>query len=107
MFKQLLVLIPVFLIILGCGGTITFTEIETCEDLEPKIVELSKENEGLFAREILKMYEVKQVKPSSREHILECTADVKWNRGDDSPIRFYLMEDDEGDQFIGYEEDEG
>ena len=73
----------------------------TCDTLEPQIIELTEEQEGPFSPKILKMYELEEIK--STDYILGCKANVKWSKGEESIIMFYLEEDKDGDRFIGYE----
>ena len=72
----------------------------TCGDLEGRIIKLSGENKNPFAREILKLYDIKEVSRTPTR--LECTADAKWNRGDNGPVYFHIEEDEDGDLFFGY-----
>lgn len=54
-----------------------------------------------MARTILKLYEVTEVDRTDTK--LTCHAVAKWDRGEDSPIAFYVELDVDGDAFIGYE----
>ena len=93
-------LLAIALITIGCGS-VTFTEIKTCDDLAPQIIELTEEQEGPFSRAVLKLYDIEEVNPTG--YVLECKANAKWNKGEEGTIKFYLEEDNDGDQFIGYE----
>lgn len=77
--------------------------IETCEELEPYIMKLSDEDQNPFQPKILKMYNIQKSEHKNTNKILVCTAKVKWNRGEDSNIKFHLEKDDEGQYFYGYE----
>ncbi len=76
----------------------------TCEDLSPRIIKLSKDNENPFRPRILKIYDIKG-EPASGDEILSCSGRAKLSRGNDSRIRFHITEDEDGDQFIGYREE--
>ena len=73
---------------------------ESCEELQPRIVRLSEGNKNPMAPRILKLYEVTEV--DRTETKLTCHAVAKWNRGEDSPVAFYMELDVDGDAFIGY-----
>lgn len=81
-----------------------------CEELAPEIVDLSKEDSQLY---ILKIYDVKTVKPEKSTHVIECIADVRWNNPNlanfwnvDDSIRFHMEIDRSGEAFIYFEPDE-
>ena len=97
----LLVCVVAAIFALTCSSSTPDTIADrTCEDLQPKIVKLSEDNKNPMARTILKLYEVTEVERT--EDKLTCYAVARWNRGDDSPIEFYVEEDADGDTFIGY-----
>lgn len=99
--RPLAVLLTVmFTMAVGCGLFATIPE--TCEELAPRIVDLSEENESPSAGRILKFYDIKEL-DTSGEYILRCSARAALSRGGDANIIFYLQEDQDGDQFIGYE----
>ena len=79
------------------------TEATTCQGLSSHVIELSKEKGGPFKVEMLKMYDIEEVSPAGEGRVLDCTADIKWDRGDNSRYRFFIEEDAEGTQFYGYE----
>ena len=75
----------------------------TCKGLSPRIIKLSKErNTGIFNRSILKMYEIEEISSEGTDRTLNCLARVKWNRGGETKLNFYLERDEDGDTFIGY-----
>ena len=76
--------------------------IETCEDLARRIIDLSEKNKNPFSAVILKFYDISNQEKSA-EQILNCVGKAKLNRGDDRTVNFYLQQDADGDQFIGYE----
>ena len=96
----LVIVVVVVFGVLGSGGG---QAIETCEDLAPRIIELSKEKRGPFNAQILKLYDIKKNDTQNTKRVLDCIATAKTDRSDDAVISFYLEEDSDGDRFIGYE----
>ena len=82
------------------GDCETSTTIESCDDLVPRIIKLSEENEGPFSARILKLSDVEEVSRSDSE--LLCKGKAKLSRGGDDDIEFHWERDEDGDQFIGY-----
>lgn len=85
-----------------------FSPTETCEDLAPKIIELSKDNEIKF----LKISDVKNagllkevIRPDrdNRTNLLFCSAVARTNRDTNLEVWFYLEKDEDGDTFYGYQ----
>ena len=85
------------MVVVACG----YARPETCEELGDRVIDLSEESEGPFSPKILKLYDVRSETPEDG-NILQCWGRAKWNRGDESPIRFYIWEDEDSDSFMGY-----
>ena len=84
----------------GCGSSDSAAvSIETCEDLAPRIINLSEERAGEFRPSILKLYDIREIRGTNE---LDYRATGRMSRGDDSTIIFYLEEDADGDRFVGY-----
>ena len=96
----LVIVVVVVFGVLGSGGG---QAIETCDDLAPRIIELSKEKKGPFNAEILKLYDIKKNATQNTNRVLDCIATAKTDRSDDAAVSFYLEEDADGDRFIGYQ----
>ena len=96
-----LVLIAIFLEALSNNPSINAAIATTCDKLSSSIIDLSEDNQNPFSSKMLKLYDIQEV--NSTDYVLECKAEAKWARGEDSPIKFYVEEDDDGDRFIGYE----
>ena len=92
------IVVVVVLGVLGGGSQ----PIETCEDLAPRIIELSKEKRGPFNPQILKLYDIKKNDTQNTNRPIDCIATAKTDRSDDVVVSFYLEEDADGDRFIGY-----
>ena len=76
--------------------------IETCDDLAPRIIDLSKEQKNPFSPSILKIYDITEQEKTGNQ-ILNCHGNAKLSRGDLDPnVNFYLQQDDDGDRFFGY-----
>lgn len=89
--------------LVGCGNSDGATaSIETCEELAPHIIELSEQSADSYPGKILKMYDIKDVIGTGTND-LDCSATGRMSRGDDTTIRFHLVEDADGDRFIGYQ----
>ena len=72
-----------------------------CAYVIPGIVKMSKERAHYTTvQRILKVYEPRELRSNNEEFV--CSGKVKWSRGQDSDIEFYIQEDDDGDRFIGY-----
>ena len=71
-----------------------------CEDLVPKVIDISEENKHPIRPSILKIYEVKEVSRRSRRPA--CSGDTRTSRGGNQPLTFYVKEDKDGVLFVGY-----
>lgn len=94
---RLLILITLGMCIIALAGCAV---PETCEELAPQIVELSEQDTRPFSATFLKLYDIEEIEGTRK---LECTANAKLSSGGNSAIKFYLEEDADGDQFIGYQ----
>lgn len=81
----------------------TFSFQWTCKKLVPRIVELKKENPGILNVLIIKMYDIEEIASEGTDRILNCFATALLNNGERTGVNFYIIEDEEGDQFAGYE----
>ena len=99
-----IVVVVVFGVLVSCGGQ----AIRTCEDLAPRIIDLSKERRGpsnagiLKFYDITRLYDIKNDNTQKAKKVIDCIATAKTDRTADTTINFYLEEDAAGDQFIGY-----
>ena len=98
---QLAAILLMSLIGSACGD-LPATSPETCEELAPRIIKLSKENENPFSGRILNLYDIESLE-SDGDNILKCGARATRSRGGERDIFFYLKEDEDSDRFIGYE----
>ena len=72
-----------------------------CAYLAPRIIKMSKERaQYTILSRILKIYEPRELRSNSEEFV--CSGKVKWSKGQDKDIEFYVQEDEDGDRFIGY-----
>lgn len=99
-FIGLLVFVAV--IAVAASGCENLSLPETCEELAPRIIQLSEEREGPFTARILKFYDIEELEASG-DYILKCWARAKTSRGGDSDVIFHMTEDEDGDRFIGME----
>ena len=97
--RSLLLVIMMMGLVVGCDD-LTATMPETCEELAPRIIKLSEENENPFSGRVLKFYNIEQVE-GSEDDLLRCHADATRSRGGDVSVAFFMNED--GDRFIGME----
>ena len=75
---------------------------QTCEELAPHIIDLSKKNTNPLAAKLLKLYDIQTSDPSG-DRILSCIAKARMNRGGiDRMVSFYIQEDSDGDRFYGF-----
>ena len=95
-------LIGVVVVVALIGDGENVSETVTCGELSKHIMELSKEQKNPLKATMLKMYDIQEVSPPAEGRVLDCTADIKWDRGDNSRISFYIEQDSEGSQFYGY-----
>lgn len=96
----LLIIIGVFLLDRAMNNYEENSRVDTCDQLAPHIVELSKERDDSLQPKILKLYDIKE--ESHRDRELNCIATARWSRGNKSQIVFYRFRDKDGDSFIGY-----
>ena len=88
------------LVFFGCDVD-SFTPVTNCDNLAPKIIDLSEEKAGFLSPNILKLYEIEQVSKTSKR--MTCRADARFSTGNErESIEFYKVTDEEGDSFIGY-----
>ena len=73
---------------------------ETCDELAPRIIEMSEKNQDDHKGRVLKLYNAFEVRRSDSEFV--CRGRAKWSRGDESSVEFYWERDQDGDAFIGY-----
>ena len=86
----------------ACDDGVYLGGVVTCDDLAPKIIDLSEENANQFAPKILKISEISEEEVIG-EATLQCSGLARLSRGEPRPIDFYILEDADGDRFIGYE----
>ena len=95
------------LIVVGFGCDLksaSFVFSETCEDLSPHIIELSKEkNTGILNISILKMYDIKESSSEGTNRLLNCLAVALFDSGGRMRVNFYMLQDEDGDYFYGYD----
>ena len=94
-FLFLAIVVIVVLMALGGGGS---GIPQTCEELAPRIIELSEDDDLVS---ILKLSSIRKIE--NTEYALECSAAAKMSRGGDSTISFYIEQDEDGDMFYGYQ----
>ena len=93
-------LIVVLVLVFGGGGE---GVPKTCEELAPRIVDLSTEKKGPLRPVILKLYQVETVPPSG-DRVLNCRAEGLLDTGAENVrVNFALKRDAEGEHFIGYD----
>ena len=73
----------------------------SCEALLPHIIKLSEEKDDPSGLELLRVYNVEQISKSPSK--LECEGEARWNKGENSMIRFHWGRDEDGDAFYAYE----
>lgn len=78
------------------------SEVKTCEELSPRVIKMSKENENRLLGKILKMSNI-QKNNQQNDFIHDCVADALWSRGNIDPkVRFALKQDKDGDYILRY-----